>query len=311
MIRYTWDNFMSSIHPFSTHFYLTSAVLFLMAVAAAACQPLAPSSQAGPVETVEAVVIATLSPVPNLEVGKEEPASPTATVVAPTSSPAVTYEPEPLEPAAGPTQELVSNRVCSPLEGHSLFELEEIISFPYDPPPLGKDTGHHGVDFAYYRWKDRLSIQGVIIQAALPGRVAAVILNRPPYGYMVMVETPPADLPIGLADRIGVQKEESVYLLYAHMNDVPVVVLGEMVGCGQALGEVGNTPPEWSSAPHLHFEGRVGPEGTVFAEMAYYINNVTNLEYENYNLWRMSGVFRLFDPMILVEYGVFLDAEPD
>jgi murein DD-endopeptidase MepM/ murein hydrolase activator NlpD len=94
---------------------------------------------------------------------------------------------------------------------------------------------------------------------------------------------------------------ESLYLLYAHMKGDPLVSQGQPVNCGEKLGEVGNTPAGWSSAPHLHLETRIGPSGERFSSMAYYDNSITLDEKANYELWRMSGTFRMLDPMRLLE----------
>jgi murein DD-endopeptidase MepM/ murein hydrolase activator NlpD len=189
-------------------------------------------------------------------------------------------------------------QACSPLAGHTWSDLREIVTNPFDPPQPGKDSGHHGVDFAYYRRGYRLSIEGVPVQSVFPGKVAAVIHNRPPYGNMVIVETPG----VGLADFLGMVPGESLYLLYAHMKTDPLVNLGQDVICGEKLGEVGNTPPGWSSNPHLHLEARIGPSGREFSSMAYYDNSISLEEKINYELWRTSGTFRMFDPLRLLEY---------
>jgi murein DD-endopeptidase MepM/ murein hydrolase activator NlpD len=194
--------------------------------------------------------------------------------------------------------------MCSPLEDHTIVDLLEIVSFPFDPPPEGKDTGHHGVDFAYYRRGDRLSILGVPIQSVLPGKAAAVILNRAPYGYMLIIESLLEDISPGLRAHIGIEDGESLYLLYAHMDSLPFVEVGDLVGCGEIVGEVGNTPPEWSSAPHLHFEARIGPPGATFESMAFYTKTASPEEMEAYRRWRMSGEFRLIDPLELLVLGL-------
>jgi murein DD-endopeptidase MepM/ murein hydrolase activator NlpD len=198
--------------------------------------------------------------------------------------------------------------MCSPLEDHSLADLQEIITFQYDPPPPGKDTGHHGVDFAYYRRGERLSIQGVLIQSVLAGRVAAVNENLIPYGYMVIVETQYEQLPQPLIDYLGIPDQRSLYLLYAHMHEPPLPAFGEEVACGQTLGAVGNTPEHWSSAPHLHFEARYGPAGLDFSGMRFYDPHAHVDEMEIYTLWRTSGEFVLLDPVALLNYGLTMTA---
>jgi murein DD-endopeptidase MepM/ murein hydrolase activator NlpD len=206
-------------------------------------------------------------------------------------------------PTQSPTIEPVF-RMCSPLEDHTLDDLLEIVSFPYDPPPEGKDTGHHGVDFAYYRRGDRLSILGVPITAVLPGKATGVVLNRAPYGHMLVVETNFKELSPVFLEYLEIAPDESLYLLYAHMDSPPFLQIGEHVDCGGQLGEVGNTPPEWSSAPHLHFEARIGPPGEVFESMAFYTKTASPEEMDTYRRWRMSGEFRLVDPLELLVFGL-------
>ena len=221
-----------------------------------------------------------------------EPAVATPVYFTPTPNPSITPEPVP------------HLQFCSPLEGHSLADLQEIISFPYDPPPVGKDTGHHGVDFAYYRRGERLSILGVPVQSVLPGKVTTVNQNLVPYGFMVMVETLYDRLPEQVVEHLGIPPKQSLYLLYAHMNEPPLVEVGAEVECGQRLGYVGNTPEEWSSAPHLHFEARYGPAGSQFTGMQYYDTRSQIDQMEKYALWRMSGDYVLLDPVGLLVYGL-------
>jgi len=189
--------------------------------------------------------------------------------------------------------------------------LQEIVTNPFDPPPPGKDSGHHGVDFAYYRRGERLSILGVPVQAVMAGRVVITSYNRIPYGNMVIVETAYAELPAELIALLDISAGQSLYLLYAHMNEDPWVDLGERVACGQTLGEVGSTPKGWSSDPHLHLEGRVGPSGASFGGMAFYDTGATVEEMDNYRRWRMSGEFAMFDPMILLSYGLATEPVPE
>jgi len=185
--------------------------------------------------------------------------------------------------------------ICSPLEGHSLDELREIISAPYAPPPLGKEERHHGVDFSYYRRGERLSIQGVGVQSVLPGTVRASISGAFPYGNFVIVETQSSDLSESLQEVLGIKQGESLYLLYAHMQDEPMVILGEELQACQSIGYVGKSGN--AVEPHLHLEARLGPPGQLFTEMAFYSTQTTELERENYVLWRTSGEFQHLDPM--------------
>jgi murein DD-endopeptidase MepM/ murein hydrolase activator NlpD len=245
-----------------------------------------------------------------------------------TSSPAETASPAATaQPAAGDFE------VCSPLEDISLADLPQIVTNPYDPPPPGQDGGHHGVDLAYYRRGSHNTMVGLPIYSALSGKVASVTLDQPPYGNMVIVETPLQDLPpefiaqLDLPQQLAQTKEDprltcpapqsfpdlstgdrSLYILYAHMQSTPAVIVGESAHCGQALGAVGNTG--MSGNPHLHFEVRLGPSGVVIGTMSHYNNRATIEEMANYCLWRVSGAFALVDPLKLIRAGVAFSALP-
>jgi murein DD-endopeptidase MepM/ murein hydrolase activator NlpD len=195
--------------------------------------------------------------------------------------------------------------LCSPLAEQTIQEIPEIVSDPYSPPPPGKDDRHHGTDLAYYRRKERTTIEGEVVQAILPGKVVAVVEDRLPYGNMVMIETARDDLPSDLIAELGIAPKESLYHLYAHFRSKPLVEMGQWVDCGQALGEVGATGYNIVNA-HLHLETRLGPSSADFSEgMAYYHTRTTEQERTNYELWRTSGEFRHFDPMLLI--GFFLE----
>ena len=234
---------------------------------------------------------------------------PTALHVAPTRTPApVASQPNATKtprststPVQNPPTE-TPFQICSPLALQTIAELHEIVSDPYDPPPPGHEERHHGVDFSYYRRGGRLSILGEGVQSVFPGWVAAAIQNEYPYGNMVIVETPGGDLPVWLAEQLQVEAGESLYLLYAHFGEAPLVELGEVVEACQPLGEVGKSGD--FNVEHLHLETRIGPAGGEFASMAYYHSRTTAEQRGNYELWRTSGVYRHFDPMVLITLAV-------
>ena len=192
------------------------------------------------------------------------------------------------------------SQVCSPLEIHSLEDLRLITSDPYRPPPPGSDERHQGIDFSYYRWKERIGIQGVGVQAILPGKVAASLQDSYPFGNLVIVETPASWLPESFVEQAKIQTGESLYILYAHLESAPLVSLGEAVKSCQLIGRVGKSGN--AVEPHLHIETRWGPAGSVFEGMAYYRPEATDEEKQNYLLWRTSGVYRHFDPMLLLRW---------
>lgn len=261
------------------------------------CQPQGLASTATPTQPLPQQ---TLTPSP----------TPTATVTA-------TAPPEP-----SPTRLPVFD-ICSPLEEETLQSLPLILTNPLDiPPSFGQDTGHHGVDFAYYQRGDRMSIEGIEIYAILAGKTVLTLDNDIPYGYAIMIETPLSDLPEAvqeglLASYLPVPEdpnyrlscpevpvptltgEYAVYHLYAHMQARSELNRGDPIVCGDKLGTVGNTG--YSSNPHLHLETRLGPSSAAFETMAHYENTNTSEQIGNYCLWRLSGHYQLFDPFILFD----------
>jgi murein DD-endopeptidase MepM/ murein hydrolase activator NlpD len=243
--------------------------------------------------------IATETPVGSGALPLSPPASPTMIFsVSYTPTPA-SFAPtaRPFNPALQPLEdsELPPVELCSPLSEHPLAELPEIVSDPYNPPAMGSDARHQGVDFSYYRRGQRTSIHGVGIQSVFAGRVVAAISDSFPYGNVVIIETPASDLPPWIVEQHGIRENESLYVLYAHLNSVPLVSLGDRVPVCQALGEVGKSGN--AGIPHLHLEMRIGPTNQDFASMAFYSTQTTQEERDNYTLWRMSGEFRHLDPM--------------
>ena len=238
--------------------------------------------------------------------------SPTTTGF-PTGTPLPAFTPTltllPPHPAVTPDQSSipappVEFRVCTPLLDHPLDELRLIVSDPYRPPPGKSDARHHGVDFSYYRFKERDTIQGVGVQAVIPGQVIAALADSFPFGNLVIVETASELIPAELGERLGAQPGDSLYLLYAHMDGAPTLRIGDRVQSCQSLGAVGKSGN--AVEPHLHLETRLGPAGTVFTGLGEYFPEASPEERAAYKLWRTSGVYRHLDPMVLINFGLEL-----
>ncbi len=189
--------------------------------------------------------------------------------------------------------------LCSPLLHYPLANLPKVVADPYRPPLPGSDDRHHGVDFTFHSLAGtRSSIEGVGVLSVMDGRVAAALSDTFPYGNLLIVETPHQRLPPELAARLGIPQEKSLYVLYAHLQDAPLVSLGETVSACQMVARVGKSGN--TEAAHLHLETRTGPPNWVFEGMSAFIGTVSPQERRNYDLWRTSGVFQHFDPMLLL-----------
>lgn len=189
-------------------------------------------------------------------------------------------------------------KVCSPFAIYPLEELPQIISDPYHPPPPGREERHHGVDFSHYRRGDLLTIEGVGVQSVLAGQVASAQTDSFPYGNMVIIETPGKSIPSTLRTRLNIPEDGSLYILFAHLQEKPLVKLGDMVNACQALGKVGKTGNAVEA--HLHLETRIGPLGVSFPSMRFYKTDATEEERSAYVRWRTGGEFNHFDPMKLL-----------
>ena len=249
-----------------------------------------------------------------------------------TPEPAITETPtQTVKPTSLPTESEATStstqkvfQVCSPLENETLTSLPEIIANPLKIPAIGRDDGHHGVDFSYYRRGERETIQGVEVYAILPGKTILTLEDHTPYGYTILVETPLSELPGNLQEILSQRYQAvpedvqyqgecppikppeitgvlSLYHLYAHFEEKPGFVPGEPIACGQLLGTIGNSGR--SSNPHLHLETRLGPSSATLGDMAFYETIYTQEQRANYCLWRMSGYFQLVDPFLVFDSG--------
>jgi len=284
-----------------------------------------------PTNTLVPTELPTSTIEPTSTAAATETSQPTSTamiLVSPSLTPTITAYPT-LTPTplgvATQSSNVLTSLVASPIEGVAASDLSSVISQPFVLPPSGEDSGHHGVDFAFWDFKDIGAIEGKPVLSIFPGKVSSAYSKiRNPYGYMVIVETPLSNLPKEIIDAIKLPEasstpanpsnrltcptgfadwwdtsSQSLYVLYGHLGEVPSVKLGQTVKMGDMLGVVGNSGA--SSSPHLHLEMRIGPANATFASMAHYDITTTDQERHNYCMWRISGQFELFDPMVF--YG--------
>ncbi len=281
---------------------LTSClVIFLIS----ACNPAVPPGE----------MESSTTPTPSLNGSAARPVFPTRTQTVQPPHPPASAAPE--EPTPAPPA-----RVCSPLYGFQVRQLTDILTTKFDPPAPGGEGGHHGVDFAFYSYGAFTTMEGLPVQSVLDGVVAAVIDDRPPYGNMVIVETPLSALPLSWIEavhslpapesyqpdgrlacptpavRLPESEQSSLYILYAHLAEKPPLEPGDPVNCGQQIGLAGSSG--YSGNTHLHLEIRLGPSGVQFLHLAHYINNATPEEMANYCAWRISPQFRLINPLDLL-----------
>jgi hypothetical protein len=253
-----------------------------------------------------------------------------ATTNTPTRLPIVAHTPTLLLlPANTP---LVDSEIpaCSPLENIPLNELENAIVNPFKPPKnLMTDDPHQGVDLADLHEigdNGQIAMSGLSVNSISNGTVVMVLEDRFPYGNALMIETSLDVLPAELRESLelsiptstGVQSspltcpeidmnddwdvdEKSIYILYAHIKDSLTFNIEDEIECGQKIGEIGESGNALN--PHLHIEVRLGPAGFRFPNMAHYDSSVSMEEMANYCIWRISGMFQLVDPMIILSVG--------
>jgi murein DD-endopeptidase MepM/ murein hydrolase activator NlpD len=194
--------------------------------------------------------------------------------------------------------------ICAPVEGILREDLPRLISDGYHPPPRSRpDDRHEGIDIAYYHWKGLGPIAKTPITSVLAGKVAAALQDTFPYGNFAIVETPGEAIPEEIREALSISTGQSLYLLYAHMEESSLeVALGDTIAACQVVGAVGRTGN--TQAYHLHLETRVGPSGASFDSMSNFTDQASEDEKRNYRLWRVSGKYEHFDPMLLLLYGL-------
>ena len=272
-----------------------------------------------PTPTMQAVFTVTV--VTSASAAASPTFTPAATRRSPTPSAVPTVTPIPTLTQPSPTP---GPRICSPLEGVSLQELPDMVAGnTFQTPMPDRDSGHPGVDFAFYRHGDRTTMLGLPLQAAMDATVAAVLPDRMPYGNAVILEVPLENVPetwlpslnwptpapavkpdarLTCPDPLALPawdtSHRSLYLMYGHLNQPSSLHPGDSVSCGQVIGEAGTTGA--SVNPHLHFETRLGPANFRISSLGHYDPTTTDEERNNYCLWRVSGWFQVVDPLALL-----------
>lgn len=225
------------------------------------------------------------------------------------------------QPLSSPSPEIPSTQICTLFNGESNHNLIDRLTNPFYPPDPGSDDPHQGVDFSDLEPGTRIAISGLAVQNILAGKVAMVTNNRFPYGNAILVETSISEVPEswrslifaeGKSGRVLESQKltcpsgwndppesvdfESIYILYAHLLEVPDFEPGENITCGEIVGKIGMSGN--ALAPHVHIEMRLGPSDTRFMSMAHYDVSASVEEMSNYCRWRISGIYKLIDPTI-------------
>ncbi len=212
--------------------------------------------------------------------------------------------------------------ISSPIEGKSISDLVDMISNPFLPPVEGSDDPHQGVDFSDVDDLTKIALTGKEVQSIIGGQVVSVMSNRFPYGNAILIVSLEENLPEYLISNILSSKEPfpwdlntsltcpegwksppekqeklGLYTLYAHLLDTPGQKIGDFVKPGDKIGAIGMSGN--ALAPHLHVETRYGFITDLSGSMAHYDVSASLEEMSNYCRWRVSGWFRLIDPMQL------------
>jgi murein DD-endopeptidase MepM/ murein hydrolase activator NlpD len=237
----------------------------------------------------------------------------TITASVPTSEPEIT-------PVVSPTH---TNNLCSPLRGIPLEKIPAHITNPFHPPPPGSDDPHQGIDLAEVYPETQMALEGLPVQSVFSGKVVMATMDRFPFGFSVIIETPlnqispswlaQLQLPSPLASPPPISAltcpednpfdyrpsgARSLYVLYAHLKEKSSLQPGVEVACGDELGTIGKSGNALN--PHLHFEAKVGPAGVFFSSMAHYNPSATPEEMAIYCNWAVRGTFQVVDPVKLI-----------
>jgi murein DD-endopeptidase MepM/ murein hydrolase activator NlpD len=238
-----------------------------------ACTANIPDSVATVIETeqVQSPIPPIISPVPTME--------PTKTMVPSTETPVPDVQ------------------VCSPVDGINLEDITSLISNPYYPPVDGSDDPHQGVDLSDVDLNTLIAKSGLGVRSLINGQVVMVMNNRFPYGNAVLVESKFNTLtcPSGWDQGPESTADLSLFILYAHLENPSVVTQGLPVKCGEPIGNIGMSGNALS--PHVHIEMRYGPPSDLENSMAHYDISASLDEMSNYCRWRVSGWYRLINPI--------------
>jgi murein DD-endopeptidase MepM/ murein hydrolase activator NlpD len=113
------------------------------------------------------------------------------------------------------------------------------------------------------------------------------------------IEYPYGSLPAAVQGDLGLSEGQSLYMLYAHMQNAPALFAGDTVQPGQIIGNVGSTGN--STGAHLHLETRTGKTGSLpLGDMC--TDASCSLGSARFNTWYNSGRFESFDPATLYYY---------
>ena len=249
-------------------------------------------------------------------------------ITAATASPIPSHQPTVTK--LGPTKTPnLETGFCSPLKDIPYHDAPSLVTNKYSPPEPGSDDPHQGIDLSILDNVMGTAVGGKIVHAMIDGQVAAIIVDRFPYGNAVIIEThidvlpepfpksspdPTMILSPGISSltcpeietsakvnqiRNYSRDEKSLYLIYAHMEFPPEFKIGDSVKCGQSIGNIGSSGNALN--PHLHLEARVGPSGVWFSSMSHYDTDASLKEMADYCIWRISGLFRPINPLSLFQ----------